>query len=144
MQQINMILNTPPKAQMRARARKRGKFITMYKHENQIENEKIIKHLLKKYAPKEPLKGVLKMQVFCYMPIPSGTSKKKLELIRSKPVYHTKKPDIDNLLKNILDCMTSLKFWKDDSQVSIVEGYKVYSDSPRWEIDLSETDFLTI
>ena len=144
MQQINMILNTPPKAQMRARAKKSGKLISMYKHENQIENEKIIKYLLKKYIPKEPLKSVLKIQVFCYMPIPSGTSKKKRELMKTQAVYHTKKPDVDNLLKNILDCMTSLKFWKDDAQVAIVEGYKVYSDTPRWEIDLAETDFQTI
>jgi Holliday junction resolvase RusA-like endonuclease len=48
------------------------------------------------------------------------------------------KPDLDNLLKQIKDCLTQMQFWTDDK---LVVGYlpgvgKYYSDRPRWEIEI--------
>lgn len=47
---------------------------------------------------------------------------------------HTKKPDLDNLEKQLLDCMTRMRFWEDDRQVYMVAKKKIYSPSPRWEV----------
>jgi Holliday junction resolvase RusA-like endonuclease len=49
-------------------------------------------------------------------------SKKNKQALQYKP--HTVKPDIDNLVKLVLDAMTKAGFWKDDSQVVILKAEK--------------------
>ena len=57
-------------------------------------------------------------------------------------VPHIKKPDLDNLLKNIMDCMTKLQFWRDDSLVFETHAVKRYEDNlgSRWEVELEPID----
>lgn len=43
---------------------------------------------------------------------------------------HARKPDLDNLCKELLDCMTRLHFWHDDGQVFSVRMEKRYADPP--------------
>jgi Holliday junction resolvase RusA-like endonuclease len=45
--------------------------------------------------------------------------------------YYTKKPDADNLAKAVLDALTVMGVWKDDSQVVILEVTK------RWVISFA-------
>ena len=66
----------------------------------------------------------------------SGKFSKYLK--KDSPIYHTKKPDIDNLLKYIMDCCNGI-IYKDDSQIHYVNASKVYCDQhrdPTTEIDL--------
>jgi Holliday junction resolvase RusA-like endonuclease len=43
---------------------------------------------------------------------------------------HTPKPDIENLIKPILDVITKAGFiWKDDSQVTMIRASKQYADA---------------
>ena len=37
---------------------------------------------------------------------------------------HTKRPDTDNLEKAVLDCLSDLKVWRDDSQVGLLLSHK--------------------
>jgi Holliday junction resolvase RusA-like endonuclease len=39
-------------------------------------------------------------------------------------MFHTQKPDFDNLEKAVSDCLTELGFWKDDTQVVEWSGSK--------------------
>ena len=50
------------------------------------------------------------------------------------PIYHTSRPDIDNLIKFYLDCMTGL-YWKDDADIYDVHATKVYSDTGMVEVE---------
>lgn len=45
--------------------------------------------------------------------------------------YFAKKPDADNLAKAVLDALTALHVWGDDSQVVILEITKAWSDDHR-------------
>lgn len=45
----------------------------------------------------------------------------------SSPLWHTTKPDADNAAKAVLDAMTQLGFWRDDSQVSQLVVRKEYA-----------------
>ncbi len=52
------------------------------------------------------------------------------------------KPDMDNLLKHVKDCLSMQRFWIDDR---IVVGYlagtgKYYSERPRWEIEIARLE----
>jgi len=55
-----------------------------------------------------------------YMPRPNKhfrTGKHSHELRPDAPTYYTKTPDADNLAKAVLDALTTLGMWKDDSYV---------------------------
>lgn len=43
-------------------------------------------------------------------------------------MYKITKPDIDNLQKLLYDCMSDLKFWKDDQLVASVVHEKFHAD----------------
>lgn len=47
---------------------------------------------------------------------------------------HTERPDVDNLVKAILDAMTRAGVWKDDAQVWLLTVSKVRRTVPRWTV----------
>lgn len=76
---------------------------------------------LAKYVPAEPFTGPVRVMVkWCYEP----TGKHKAG------TWKTTKPDTDNCQKALLDCMTKLKFWKDDAQVCSQVVEKFWSNVP--------------
>lgn len=52
--------------------------------------------------------------------------------------YRDTKPDTDNLQKMLKDCMTALKYWKDDCLVVEEHVEKVYRDIPGILIAIEE------
>jgi Holliday junction resolvase RusA-like endonuclease len=63
------------------------------------------------------------------LPIPKSTSKHKKEDMLNDTIKHIKKPDVDNLLKAVLDGLNGIA-WADDSQVIRVCASKIYSTEP--------------
>jgi Holliday junction resolvase RusA-like endonuclease len=63
-------------------------------------------------------------RVIFYMPMPKSWSKKKQEAYYGKP--HDQTPDIDNLLKAVMDSLL-----KQDNKVHHVEAFKVWSCVPK-------------
>ena len=49
--------------------------------------------------------------------------------------YHTSKPDLDNLAKQVCDGISGIAF-KDDAQVSSLECAKTYGDAPSVEVKI--------
>ena len=106
--------------------------------------------LAMKFRPKYPVEGVVVITfVFCMM-IPKGYSKKFKALALahdeamedtplwqrySLPLIHIKKPDRDNLEKMVMDALNGV-YWKDDSQVQCRASFKIYSHSPRTELEI--------
>lgn len=52
--------------------------------------------------------------------------------------YKSTKPDLDNLMKLLQDCMTELKFWKDDRFVVSLITEKFWADLPGVFIQIDE------
>lgn len=63
------------------------------------------------------------------MPIPKSTSKAKTELMANGTIRPTKKPDVDNLAKAVMDALNGVA-WVDDSQVVRVSIFKEYAKEP--------------
>lgn len=72
-----------------------------------------------------------------YMQIPKRTSKKKSALMMNDEIRPTVKPDVDNLLKTVLDALLKIAY-ADDNQVVELLGRKHYSEEPRTEIRIKE------
>lgn len=95
---------------------------------------------VKQQLKQPPLEGPIKISCTFYMPRPKshyGTGKNKGKLKSNAPAFHTKKKDLDNLLKFSLDCLNRIA-WKDDAQICQAEAQKVYSNNPRTEIKIWE------
>ena len=54
----------------------------------------------------------------------------KHDMKDSAPEYHAQKPDLDNLAKAILDALTQIGVWRDDSQVIELTVRKVWVSDP--------------
>lgn len=134
----SFVLPIIPTAQARARHSSSGGFSRTYKAKSQVENEDTIKTFLLPHVPEKPMTGAVSLYFIAYMPIPKSASKKWKETAKTENVFHTKKPDLDNLAKNLKDCMTHMRFWCDDKQVSYMKCSKVYSENPRWEVEYRE------
>ena len=132
---LRFILPIIPTAQQRARHTRAGR---AYKSAAQEDNERTLEAMLLPYVPNRPLSGPVKVFFTAYMPIPASTTKRTREAMQREETPHTKKPDLDNLEKQLLDCMTRMRFWEDDRQVYCVIKQKVYSPSPRWEVQVGE------
>lgn len=83
--------------------------------------------------------GYLQMDVKAYFKIPKSTSKKKKESMLMGEIKPDKKPDIDNVLKIVLDSLNKTAY-KDDAQVIAASITKEYSDAPRIKITISELE----
>ena len=135
---FKFIIPIIPKGQMRARHAVVNGFSRTYKDPKQATQEELLMSLLAKYQPPLPLEGAVLFGLKAFLPIPSSKSEKWKEMARLGQIRPTCKPDLDNLLKHVKDCLTMLRFWEDDKNVV---GYlphtgKYYSPLPRWEIEI--------
>lgn len=102
------------------------------------EYEELAKqYFVLKYPRHIPIGGRVKVSIIAYFKIPKGTNKKNEELMLSGNISPTKKPDIDNIEKIILDAMNSLAF-KDDNQITKLEIEKVYSEEEKVYVKIEE------
>ncbi len=89
------------------------------------------------YPNFKPIEGRVKVSIIAYFEIPKSTSKKKEAEMLSNNISPTKKPDIDNIVKIVLDGMNKFAF-KDDTQVIKLEVQKKYAEKPRMYIKIEE------
>ena len=72
----------------------------------------------------------LKIDIIAEMPIPKSATKKVLRAIEEGTVKHLKKPDLDNIVKAVLDGLNGIAF-PDDKQVIMLSAFKRYSKDPK-------------
>ena len=63
--------------------------------------------------------GPVALDVTFYLPRPKA--------LKRKVAPHTKKPDLDKLIRSVKDALTHI-VWRDDSQVIAVQARKFYAD----------------
>lgn len=80
----------------------------------------------------------IRLTVIAYFPPPKTTSKKRLALMLANLIHHTKRPDVDNVLKSVQDGLNKVAFM-DDSQIWSICAEKRYSEYPRVEVVIEET-----
>lgn len=102
------------------------------KFEQKVKNAFLEKYTLKELSDK-PIKAVIIAE---FEPPKSISKKKRLELIE-EVISYTKKPDIDNIAKIILDGLNGVAY-KDDNQVAELRVYKRYGYENKIVVKLEE------
>lgn len=83
----------------------------------------------------EPIASPVSLTFTFFMPIPKATSKKMREQMELNAIHHMKRPDVDNISKFYMDCLTGVAL-VDDSQVWNLSAQKRYSSNPRTVIEI--------
>lgn len=127
-----------PTGQMRPRSAVRGGHAFMHKAPKQVTRENAIMAVVAQNMPGVRFDGPLLLGVRAYLPFPKSKPKKWLEGAKAGLIRPTVKPDLDNLIKQIKDCLTQMGVWEDDKNVvEYLPGTgKFYSAEPRWEIEV--------
>ena len=131
---MNFTVQGNPCAKGRPRFARRGNYVSAYTDEKTVNYENLVKYSFIE-SQGEEMFGALEVHINAYFPIPKSLSEKKKKLL----LYHTKKPDCDNIAKIILDGLNGLAF-HDDNQVCSLHVIKQYSEYPRVEINICEVD----
>ncbi len=127
----------PGEAKGKARPRMSTKTGIAYTPRETVLYENWVKecYCISKY--KKHLKGAIKAEIKVYMSIPKSVSKKKREEMIEGKIRPTKKPDVDNIIKIILDSLNGLAY-DDDKQIVDCSISKWYGENPRVEVILEE------
>lgn len=119
------------------RTLKNGKnFVSTYSPKTDWFGLVYTESLKQKNLLKNRLSGALRLNLLFCMPIPKSISKKKKE----KLFYVSKRPDIDNLAKAVMDAINQVGLWEDDSQIAVLEVSKIYAEEPRCVIYIQELE----
>lgn len=93
-----------------------------------------------RYAPAVPIRGPVQLVTKWIWPADRSRMQMMSEL---DPDYHewkTTKPDTDNLIKMLKDCMTRTGFWMDDAQVASEVTEKFLAYRPGIYVRVTELD----
>ena len=112
----------PPRAthQMKQWTVRDGKPAPYEPAEVKAARSKLLAHL-GQHRPEAPLEGPVELEVLWLFPANGRHGDMTPKVTR---------PDTDNLQKLLKDCMTALKFWKDDAQVYCETVMKYWADEP--------------
>ena len=111
-------------------AQKRHRFARGFVYDPSSKDKKIAIQQIKEQFTGEPYTDALKIRFVFHIKRPKAhfrTGKYSNELKKTAPVYHTKRPDVDNFVKFYMDCMNKVVYL-DDSQVIEIYAKKEYSD----------------
>ena len=109
-----------------------------YTPTNTKDYELLVKQYFKiKYPRFVPLENRLSVKIVATFKVPKTTTKKDREQIEKGLISPTKKPDIDNIVKIILDALNQMAF-KDDTQITKLEVEKVYGEEEKVYVAIEE------
>lgn len=94
-------------------------------------------YFLLKYPRFKEIVGRAKVTITAYFEVPKSTKKSDKENMLNNIISPTKKPDIDNIVKIVLDAMNKLAF-KDDTQITKLEVEKIYGIEEKLQIKIEE------
>lgn len=113
-----------PKGQPRPRAFARGGRAHCYDPGTAEGWKSLVAQAAKPFIPEAPLEGPVRVDIDFLFTRPARLMKKSSPAER---IFHIAKPDKDNCEKAILDSLTIIGIWSDDSQVCSGTTQKFYT-----------------
>lgn len=140
MKEINLTILGKPIAKQRPRFFRRGDYVGTYNNQETEEGRWIweARNQLPYDVHHNPLTGPIILRATFIMPITKAFSKAKIQTITNGVwIPHIKRPDLDNLIKWVKDCLNGW-LWKDDSQVYQIKSTKRYGMEAMTKIEIIE------
>jgi Holliday junction resolvase RusA-like endonuclease len=136
--QVCFTVEGEPKGKGRPRFRRTKNFVQTYTDAKTKSYEQQIKDAATRaMGESEPLETPLSVFLYVRFSVPKSYSKQRTKDCLSGKEKHTKKPDVDNVAKQILDSMNNVVY-KDDVQVIFLNVKKLYSAVPGVDILVRE------
>lgn len=121
MREATIVIDGEPIGKGRPRFTRKGTVYTPDK------TRKYERQIVRAWNNQEKFSGALNVKIEAFMKIPQ----------RCKTTRPTKKPDIDNIAKIIMDGLNKVA-WDDDKQVVELKVIKAWSNEPRTEVTIRE------
>jgi Holliday junction resolvase RusA-like endonuclease len=132
--QIMFTIYGEPVAKGRPRFSTRGKYPVAFTPEKTKAYEfEVGMMALAAMGGSKPLEGALEAFIYVTFAVPESYSKKRLEACLSGSEKHIKKPDLDNVVKCVIDGMDKIVF-DNDSQITSIHATKVYGEVAKVEV----------
>ena len=117
---LNLWIAGAPKAQPRVRAFARGRHARVYTPDTADAWKQAVVLALRAETW-EPFAGAVGVSLDFVLPRPQRLKDRLM-------VWHTAKPDADNLAKAVLDACSQAELWSDDAQVAHLAASKRYAN----------------
>lgn len=115
-------------------------------HAYEPEKSRNYKELIRKYADigiknslKNPIffSGYVSIHIIEHRAIPKNCSKIVRKKALERSLLPATRPDLDNIIKIVLDALNNF-LWDDDKQIVSIEAQKFFAESPGLEITVTE------
>ncbi len=130
------IIPEVPTGKGRPRAAYINRRVVMYTPKKTCSYEELVKWCYRKDIGNDKVADKdepVRVEILAYFPIPKSTPKKYIPAMLDGRIRPTKKPDVDNITKIILDGLNGVAY-DDDKQVTNQHCVKYYSSEPRVEV----------
>ena len=138
--QYEFLIPGAPIGKGRPRATKMGNHVRLYTPKRTADWERSSALIMKNEWPSAPMENLFRVSIVAVFPRPKRLLRKKDPEHR---LWHSSKPDIDNVCKSVLDSMVMAGVIRDDTQVVFLTARSVYaskSEGPCVEVKLSSID----
>ena len=127
---ISFFVPGVPKPQPRPRAFARNGMARVYDPGTAEGWKSAIAVAAKEMRPDKPLAGPIGLRIVFLLPRPKSHYRANGNLRDPcRQVCHAQKPDLDNLAKAVMDCLSTIGMWNDDAQVCKLDLSKWWDSS---------------
>tara|TARA_R100000808_G_scaffold5872_1_gene17732 strand:- start:121 stop:537 length:417 start_codon:yes stop_codon:yes gene_type:complete len=135
---ISFTVKGTPRALKRHRSTRTGRM-----YDPSARDKKELWLQIAKYKPKRPFAGDVMIKMLFTMPHPkshyrTGRYKHLLKSQFEELTFHSFKPDLDNLVKLVLDTIGKNRMIVDDSQICRLQAEKIYGKHGSTEVYIEE------
>lgn len=134
---VTFHLDIEPVPKGRPKFSKIGGFVRTYTPKKTSDYESAVRQAAQQAMTREPLETPLSAFLYFRLPVPKSYPKKRVQDCLSGLERPTKKPDLDNLAKSVLDGLNGVVYL-DDSQLVSLHITKVYDHNPGVDIMVRE------
>lgn len=129
-----------PRGKGRPKFARRGDFVQTYTDDKTASYENLVSLAARDAMKGRPLfSGPMHFEMVATFKVPASMSAKKREAMLLGEIKPTKKPDLDNIQKAVLDGMNGVVF-EDDAQVVTMLAGKQYGSPPRVWVHIRPID----